>query len=122
MAHLNTTLPIEIELGAIRRLRWETEVVTTDGGYEVRNSRWSSPLKTFEISFPPSTRDDPVYLAVIALYEAAQGGLHSFSFTDWTDETGGTVVRVRFDSPLEITGLATHLDHIETLSLVEVRQ
>lgn len=122
MAHIDTTLPEEVELGAIRRLKWETEVVTTDGGYEVRNSRWSSPLKTFEVSFPPATRDNGIYQAVIALYEAAEGGLHTFNFTDWTDETGGTVVRVRFDSPLEITGIATHLDHIETVTLVEVRQ
>lgn len=122
MAHLNISLPQQIELGATRRLRWETEVVTTDGGYEVRNSRWSAPLKTYEVSFPPSTRDDPVYLAVLALYEAAEGGLHSFDFTDWTDETGGTVVPVRFDSPLEVTGIAMHLDHIETVTLIEVRQ
>lgn len=122
MAHLNISLPVEIELGAVRRLRWQTEVVTTDGGYEVRNSRWSSPLRSYEVSFPPATRDDPVYLAVLDLYEQAEGGLHTFDFTDWTDETGGTIVRVRFDSPLEVTGIATHLDHIETMTLLEVRQ
>lgn len=122
MAHINETLPPQVELGAVRSLRWQTEVVTTDGGYEVRNSRWSAPLRTFEVSFPTATRDDPIYLAVIALYEAAEGSLHTFSFTDWTDETGGTVVKVRFDSPLDITGVATHLDHIETLTLVEVKE
>lgn len=121
MAHLNTTLPREIELGPIERTDWGVEVVTTDGGYEVRNARWSSPLRTFEISFPPSARDGTVYQAVKALFEESQGGLHSFNFTIWTDDLGTTVVPVRFDSPLEIEGLATHLDRIASFTLKEVR-
>jgi hypothetical protein len=121
MAHLTETLPREIELNAIRRAEWGTEVVTTDGGYEVRNNRWASPLRTFEVSFPTSLRDGTVYADVIALYDLAEGGLHSFDFVDWTDETGGTIVPVRFDSALEITAVAMHLDHIETLTLREVR-
>lgn len=121
MAHLTETLPRQIELGAIRRVEWGTDVVTTDGGYEVRNNRWASPLRTYEVSFPTSLRDGTIYEAVVALYELAEGGLHSFNFIDWTDETGSTIVPVRFDSALEITGAATHLDHIETLTLREVR-
>lgn len=122
MAHINENLPASVELGAIRRLRYSTDIVTTDGGHEVRNSRWSEPLRTYEISFPPATRDDPVYLAVIDLYTRAEGSAHTFNFTEWVDETLSTVVRVRFDTPLEITGLAVHLDQIENITLVEVRQ
>lgn len=118
--HLPDYLPREIEIGAVRRLENQTEIVDTDGGYEVRNNRWSAPKRIFEVSFPTSTRDGTVYQDVIALYNLAQGGLHSFNFHDWTDESGGTVVPVRFDSPLEITGLATHIDHIETIVLKEV--
>lgn len=121
MSHLTSFLPQEIELGAVRRVEYSTEVVRTDGGGEVRNARWSEPLISFEISFPPSERDQSIYQAVIDLYRAALGGLHSFNFTDWTDETGSTVIRVRFDSALSITGIASHLDHIDTLTLVEVR-
>lgn len=122
MAHLANYLPREIELGAIHRTTWETEVVTTDGGYEVRNARWSSPLRTFEVSFPPSLRDGTVYAEVKSLYEMTLGGLHSFNFRDWTDETGETVIAVRFDSPLEIEGIAQHLDHIASVTLKEVRE
>lgn len=121
MAHLGMRLPREVELGAVRRLEYSTEVVKTDGGHEVRNSRWSEPLRSYDLSFPPSRRDDPVYLAVITLYEAAKGGLHSFDIAEWIDETEATIIPVRFDSPLTINGIATHLDHIETLTLVEVR-
>jgi uncharacterized protein (TIGR02217 family) len=121
MAHINQTLPRQIELGATRRVEWGTVIVTTDGGYEVRNNRWASPLRVYEVSFPTSERDGAIYAEVIALYELAEGGLHSFDFVDWTDETGSTVVPVRFDSALEITGVAVHLDHIENLTLKEVR-
>lgn len=119
--HLADTLPAQVEQGAVRDIDWGTEVVTTDGGYEVRNNRWAEPIRTFEISFPTAKRDDPIYQAVIALFEKAQGGLHSFNFRDWTDESGGTVVPVRFDSSLKITGIDRRLDHIETLTLREVK-
>lgn len=113
-------LPEEVEIGAVKRTEWGTEIVTTDGGFEVRNNRWSRPKLSFEVSFPHSRRDDDIYQAVIALYEKCEGMTHSFLMTDWTDESGGTVVRVRFDSPLEIMSPASHLDHIETLILREV--
>lgn len=119
--HHAVNLPEQVELGAVRRMEWRTEVVTSDSGREVRNNRWATPLKTYDLSFPPSQRDDAVYVAVVELYELVEGGLHSFNFVDWTDETGATVIPVRFDTPLTITGLAPHLDHIETLTLVEVR-
>lgn len=118
MSHLDQYLPSTVEQGAIRRLEYSTEVVTTDGGFEVRNARWSTPLRTYEISFPTSKRTADTYLAVRALYEAAKGGLHSFNFKDWT---AGEVVAVRFDTPLNIQGIDHNLDHIETLTLKEVR-
>ncbi len=121
MTHLGIAFTEKVELGAIRRLMYDTEIVKTDGGNEVRNARWSEPLRTFDVSLPPSRRDDPEYLSVLDVYEQSLGGLHTFNFTDWTDESGATVVKVRFDSPLEITGIATHLDHIETFTLQEVR-
>lgn len=121
MAHLGDYLPERVELGALRRLSYSNEIVTTDGGYEVRNGRWATPLKTFELSFPTSRRNDDDYLAVIAMFQNSLGGVHSFNFREWTDETGATVVKVRFDTPLEITGIDVNLDHIEKLTLVEVR-
>lgn len=122
MAHLDAYLPKRVEVGAVRRLRYSTATVVTDGGYEVRNARWSTPLKTFEISFPTAKRNNDDYLAVLDMYENALGGTHSFNFRDWTDETGSTVVRVRFDSELSITTPDPRYDHIDTLTLVEVRE
>jgi uncharacterized protein (TIGR02217 family) len=118
MTHLSSTLPASVEIGAQRRLNWNTEVVATDSGAEVRNNRWSTPLRTYDVSFPVSKRDDATYLAVLALYAEAQGNLHSFDFTDWADDE---TVSVRFDGPLTTSGIASHLEHIVEVTLVEVR-
>ena len=61
-------------------------------------------------SFRPTT--------LVDLYDAALGSLHTFNFHDWAD---GTIRRVRFDGPLEVTGIANHLDDI-SFRLVEVRE
>lgn len=122
MTHLATFLPPEIELGPVQSSDYGIDIVTTDGGFEVRNARWSSPLRTFQVAFPASTRDGEVYNAVRDLYAESMGGLHSFNYRVWDDESGTTIVKVRFGSPLEIEGLATHLDKIATFSLIEVRE
>ena len=121
MTHFTHRLPRQIEVGAIRRLQYSTTVVKTDGGGEVRRARWSAPLRSYDISFPAAKRDDAVYQAVLYLYELTLGGLHSFDMAEWVDEAEATIVPVRFDSPLTILGINRRLDHIETLTLVEVR-
>lgn len=83
--HIDTRLSEHVELGATRREIDDVEVVTTDGGNETRNARWSQPLLEFDISFPPSVRDDAVFLEVRAAYRACRGRLHSFKFRDWSD-------------------------------------
>lgn len=119
MTDLAMTLPKQVEQGAVRIDGWEVEVVETDGGYEVRNLRHANNKRRYEVSFPTSKRDDAIYQAVLGMWAAAKGKLYSFQFTDWTD---GAIVAVRFDSELRITGLDRNLDHIETLTLVEVFQ
>lgn len=118
MADLTTTLPAEVEIGAMRRLEYSTDIVTMDSGAEVRNARWSAPLKVFEISYPHARTDDANYIAVKALYDEALGSTYSFEFTDYED---GETVTVRFDSPLEIDSPGGDLHHIVSLRLKEVR-
>jgi uncharacterized protein (TIGR02217 family) len=198
MSHIATRLTENVEIGAVRIEEQDVEIVRTDGGNEVRNTRWSQPLLRFEISFPMSQRDNAVFLEVRNAYRACRGMLHSFKFRDWsdyqaTDEQFGTGdgtttvfnlyknyefgsetqsrriyqpvspialkgdgvtigsgysvsyttgvvtfdtapldevvltwtgefdIPVRFDSPLQSTGIATHLEHHESISLQEVR-
>ena len=106
-----------VEIGAIKRIEWLPEIVTTDGGREVRNQRRSEPSIYFDIAFPTSTRDGAAYLEVLRLFNDSMGGLHTFSFIDWTDESGETVHIVRFDGEISITGVAGHLDKIEVFTL-----
>lgn len=120
MGHLANYLPESVEIGAVKRLVWLPEVVTTDGGKEVRNQRQSRAKVYFDLSMPTCTRDDPDYLAVLDMFEATLGGVDSFNLRDHTDETGETVHKVRFDGELQITSPLGHLDHIDTFTLVEV--
>lgn len=121
MAHLGETLPEELALGARKSTDWGTEVVTTDGKFEVRNNRWSSPVRTFECSYPVSYRAGTVHRAVLALYELAEGMLHSFDMIDFTDPDGLRRIPVRFATPLDEVADAMDLNRIDTFTLVEVR-
>jgi uncharacterized protein (TIGR02217 family) len=120
MAELAIELPNSIEIGATKRLEWIPEIVTSDGGKEVRNQRTSRAKRYYDIAFPTCTRDNAAYLAVLQLFEESMGGNDSFWITDWTDESGETKVKVRFDGELQISSPAGHLDHIDTFTLVEV--
>lgn len=85
MAFLNQRLPSQVEQNAVRRDEEDIEIVTTDGGFEVRNARSSQGLREFDISFPAAAYGDDVHDAVIALYKVARGKLYPFRFRDFTD-------------------------------------
>lgn len=121
MGHLSSTLPPALELGARQTIDWGTEIVATDGGHEVRNNRWAAPLRQFTIALPAAERDDADYLALLALFEEAQGSLHSFNFRDWAGSAEGRTIAVRFDGPLEISALAPHLDQVSA-TLREIKR
>lgn len=120
MAHLTSSLPAAVEIGAVRTVEYMTEVVRQVGGGEVRNALWAEPLTSFECAMPTARLDDANYLAVIALYREALGQLHSFDFT-YRTEGGDTVFAVRFATQLSITAPTGELDHIDSFTLVEVR-
>jgi hypothetical protein len=119
--HLDQTMPQRFELGAVRHIDWDTEIVRTDGGHEVRNNRWLLPVRTWEFSLPHMRRDDADYIALMALWIAAEGSLHSFWLNDPEDDTDASVYPVRFDTPLQLSFPASHLVHIDTFTLVEVK-
>lgn len=116
--HLNMTLPAAIAAGASRGTDWGVRVVSTDGGHEVRNQRWSKPLRTYDVPFATMKNDDAAYQAVLALWSASEGGLHSFNHWDDDDQE---YVEVRFEAPLRSSHVAGPYYKIETLTLIEVR-
>lgn len=121
MSHLDREFPQRVELGAGTVSEWGVEEVKTDGGWVVRNQRWSSPLLSFEISLPLMQRDDADYLELLDLWADSQGGLHSFNYIDHRDQTDATIIAVRFATPLRTTAVTPDLEHVDTFTLEQVR-
>lgn len=116
---LDSQLTRNVEIGAVRRQEWEVEIVRTDGGNEVRNARWSEPLRAYDISLPTCTQvERSVFDSVMQMWTDTSGGADTFLFYDWVDDE---LVRVRFDSPPNVTSEAGHLLHMDTFTLQEVR-
>jgi uncharacterized protein (TIGR02217 family) len=75
-----------IGAGAIIRPKFSTEIVKTDGGFEVRNSRWSYPLHEMEFDLSPGVAGDDDDLEELReLFYAAGGAAESFKFRDRFD-------------------------------------
>jgi len=85
MAFLNQRLPTQVEIGAVLRDDEDIEIVTTDGGFEVRNARASQSLREFDIAFPAARIGDAIQAAVKAQYKVARKSLHTWRFRDFTD-------------------------------------
>lgn len=118
--HLDSQLTRQVEIGAVRRQEWAIEVIRTDGGQEVRNSRWSEPLRAYDVALPSCTQTSrDTFDAVMQMWTDTNGGTDSFWFYDWVDDE---LVKVRFDSAPQVTSDAGHLLHMDTFTLQEVRE
>ena len=84
--YINDLLDASIEAGAKARPRYSTDIVSTDGGWEIRNSRWAYPLFQFEFNLSPGYREDDAALdAFLDLFHAAGGSAGTFRFHYWRD-------------------------------------
>lgn len=118
--HIAEQLTENIEIGAVRIHGQDSlEVVTSDGGNEVRNLRAENEPRRWEISLPMTDLDDnrEDYDSVRAMWEKTQRGLYTFDFQCFVDEE---LVKVRFEGPLQITAPAGHLRQIDTFTIKEV--
>jgi hypothetical protein len=109
-----------VEIGAVRIHGQDSlEVVTTDGGKELRNLRAENEPRRYDISLPMVHLDGDTadYDATRQLWADSGRGLEPFWFHDFVDEED---VLVRFETPLQITAPAGHLRHIDTFTLKEV--
>ena len=117
--HLGLQITRNIEIGCVRRTEWDVEIVKTAGGNEVRNARWSEPLRAYDVALPTCSQDDrATFDEVMDLWIESEGGAHTFDIYDWVDDE---LVKVRFDSPPQVTSEAGHLLHMDTFTLQEVR-
>jgi uncharacterized protein (TIGR02217 family) len=60
-----------------------TEIVTLGSGFEERNAVWANSRRRYDAGYGVKSLDD--LSAVVAFFEARQGGLHGFRFKDWSD-------------------------------------
>jgi hypothetical protein len=120
--HIPQQLPRNIENGARRSLMWDVEIVTTDGGNEVRNQRWSTPLRTWEIGYNNGSLTNADHATVERMFYQTEGGTHTFN---WWDERGnngaGEMVKVRFDADLQFTNTVGPYHHLDSFTIKEVR-
>lgn len=120
MGHLAQQLTENIENGAVRIDSQDSlEVVTTDGGTEVRNLRAEDEPRRWEISLPLvdiEGGDTTDYDSIRQMWRDTERGLHTFDFRCFVDDE---IVKVRFASQLQITAPARHLRHVDTLTIKE---
>lgn len=121
--HLELQFTQNVEIGAQRVLGQDAlEVVTQDSGLEVRNLRAAAEPRVWQVALPTVDVDaDTADLdsALTMWGTSARGswrGLHTFNFHCFVDNA---VYRVRFASPLQVTGAAGHLRHADTFTLRE---
>lgn len=94
---IDVRLDRAIEVGAVARPIYKTDVVVTDGGHEVSNSRWRYPLFEFDIQLEPAIGevDDQetdldadsteTLLELIELFHVVGGRHMAFPFRHWRD-------------------------------------
>lgn len=83
MAFDNVRFPERISAGAIGGPEWNTTVIVTSGGHEVRNQNWQHPRGKWNIS--PGLQSVSDMEAVLAFFRARRGRLRAFRFKDWSD-------------------------------------
>lgn len=84
--YLNELLDVEVLAGARCRPRYSTDVVPTDGGFEVRNSRWRYPLHQVEFDIMPGYRNqDEAIETFVDTFHVVGGSAGVFRFHYWSD-------------------------------------
>lgn len=85
---IDDRLTEHIEAGAKARPMFSTEVVKTDGGWTITNSRWSYPLHEFEFNVTPGVVGETELDNFVDLFYACGGMANTFKFRHWADYEG----------------------------------
>lgn len=87
MAFHETLFPTEISYGTSAGPGFNTSVLTTDGGHEYRNPRWTSPRRMYNVA--QNVKKDRDLAVLLSFYLARKGAENGFRFLDWSDYTTG---------------------------------
>ena len=77
--------PIQLALGAVGGPERRTEIVTLASGKEVRNAKWSSSRRRWDVGSAITRLAE--LQAVLSFFEARQGRLYGFRFRDPLDHS-----------------------------------
>jgi len=83
MSFIDILLPEKVMVNSVRREIEDTEIVTSVGGFEVRNIATAQSIFEYDISITPGDFDDATIEAVHALYKVCRGKTYGFRFRDW---------------------------------------
>jgi uncharacterized protein (TIGR02217 family) len=75
--------PTAISRGSLGGPDWPAQIWKLSNGMEERNSRWSSPLRTYDVKYGVRTPNEAY--EILRYYMSAMGRLRGFRFLDWTD-------------------------------------
>lgn len=92
--------PLALSQGAQMRLIHASEVVRLSSGREVRNARWSSALREWDVSGALSSAERLTEL--MCFFEARRGNVHAFRFQDALDFSSGSDVPEPDDQLLDV--------------------
>ena len=85
--YLNVLFPEAISYGATGGPEFQTNVVRSRSGREVRNINWQHPLRRWEVG--RYAFDQGRVIELLNFWHVAGGRAYSFRFRDWTDYTCG---------------------------------
>jgi uncharacterized protein (TIGR02217 family) len=77
--------PIRLALGAVGGPEWKTEIASLASGKEVRNAKWSSSKRRWDVGSAVSSLAD--LQTLVGFFEARMGRLYGFRFRDPLDHS-----------------------------------
>lgn len=77
--------PIRLALGAVGGPEWKTEIASLASGKEVRNAKWSSSKRRWDVGSAVSNLAD--LQTLVGFFEARMGRLYGFRFRDPLDHS-----------------------------------
>ena len=81
---VDTRFPLDLSTGATASLEFQTMITRVDNGFETRNPRWNTPLRSYTLRTARSLQD----LATLRqFYTVMRGRQRSFRFVDFSEYT-----------------------------------
>lgn len=75
--------PDNYAIGATKTVAFNTDVITTAGGFEQRNVNWLNPMHSYKLQLEVMSRSE--VSEIVSFFKIHRGRAKPFLFKDWTD-------------------------------------